>query len=141
MEQITDNLYIGNLREAGRPKTYTDHDITAVLNLCNLDPVRPYPEYLIIARQPLIDGEQNKLVDFEVAIKQLLELLNREEQIFVHCGAGVSRSCAVTATALAYEHGISIEDAVEWIAREKPDVNPHPTLLEQACQTLARMNK
>ncbi|MFP9191207.1 dual specificity protein phosphatase family protein [Natrialbaceae archaeon A-CW1-1] len=141
MEQINDCLYIGGLREAGRPSTYSDNDITAVLNLCSLDPVRAYPEYLIIARQPLIDGEQNKLDDFELAVEQLFELLNREEQVFVHCGAGVSRSCAVTATALAYEYGTCIDDAVERIAQKKPDVNPHPTLLEQARQTCSRMSE
>lgn len=141
MKQITDQLYLGNLREAGNPKTYTENNITAVLNLCNLDPVRPYPEHLIIARQPLIDSGQNKMADFELAVEQLFELLNNEEYVFVHCGAGVSRSCAITATALAYNYEISIEDAVKCIAQEKPDVNPHPTLLEQAQQTLTRIRE
>lgn len=141
MKQIDSQIYIGNLREAGRPRTYRRHGITAVLNLCKVQPTRPYPEDLTTVHQPLIDGERNQLRDFILAVERLLELLDGGETILVHCGAGVSRSCAVTATALAYDRKKTVEEAITRIEQRKPDVNPHPALVKQAHQTLPKLDR
>lgn len=136
MEQISARLYIGSREDAGEAKGLLSSGITAVLKLTHGDPPAPYPEAITVAEYPLIDGPRNDFENFRRAVDGLSALLAGGETVLVHCSAGSSRSGAVGAAALARQDGIDVETALARIQREKPDVDPHPALLEHAHRTL-----
>jgi protein-tyrosine phosphatase len=136
MRQVAPCLYIGGLTDAGRPKLLNTREITAVLKLTHSPPETPYPDAVTVADHPLIDGPQDDLEKFREAVDRLITLLERSETVLVHCSAGSSRSGAIAATALARMDGTDIETALARIQDKKPDVEPHPALLEHARRTL-----
>lgn len=131
MDRITDDVYIGDIGDAGNADWLRGGSPTAVLKLTEADPEEPYPEALTVREVPLIDGPQNDYRDFERAVETLLELLG-EHTVFVHCRAGISRSSSVTAAALAVRRDLSVDDAVEFIEERRPRIHPHPDLRTQA---------
>jgi len=131
MDRINENLYIGDLMDAGRSEWLREGSPTAVLKLSHGDPEEPYPEAVAVAEVQLIDGPRNGYTDFERAAETLLDLLD-EHVVFVHCAAGVSRSGSVSAAALAVRQDVDVDAALEQITQHRPVVNPHPHLRDQA---------
>ena len=132
MKQVARGLYIGDLEDAGNPHLLRSHEITAVLKLTHTAPETPYPETVSVADHPLIDGPQNDIEAFRAAVYRLSTFLEEGETVFVHCSAGSSRSGAIAASALAKRENVSLETALTTIQERKPDVAPHPALLEHA---------
>lgn len=132
MDRITDDLYIGDIQDAGRADWLRDGSPTAVLKLTPSDPEQPYPDDLTVAEVPMIDGPQNDYTDFERATETLLEFFEADHVVFVHCAAGISRSGSVASAALALRHGIDVEEAIERVRARRPAVHPHPHLRGQA---------
>jgi atypical dual specificity phosphatase len=131
MDRITEEIYLGNLSDAGNPEWLQDGSPTAVLKLTPGDPAESYPDAVVVREVPLVDGPGNDYADFEAAVEALLDLLVNHT-VFVHCRAGVSRSGAVTAAALAIRRNIPVEEAVAFVRERRPIVRPHPHLRDQA---------
>ncbi|MEF8881561.1 MAG: dual specificity protein phosphatase [Halapricum sp.] len=131
MDRITEDIYLGNLSDAGRSEWLRDGSPTAVLKLTAGDPAESYPDAVVVREVPLVDGPGNDYADFEAAVGTMLDLLV-DHTVFVHCRAGVSRSGAVTAAALAVRRDISVEEAVAFVRERRPMVRPHPHLRDQA---------
>jgi atypical dual specificity phosphatase len=132
MDRITEDVYVGDIDDAGNAEWLRDGSPTAVLKLTHGDPETPYPDAVTVREVSMIDGPQNDYEDFETAAETLLELLADDHVVFVHCTAGVSRSGSVVAAALAPRRETSVEDAVEFVQERRPAVHPHPHLREQA---------
>lgn len=134
MDRITDSLYVGDIRDAGNAEWLREGSPTAVLKLTHGDPSEPYPDAVTVRDVPMIDGPQNEYDDFERATETLLELLEADHVVFVHCAAGISRSGSVTAAALAVRRGTDFDSALDQVQDRRPRVMPHPHLREQAEQ-------
>lgn len=132
MEQVAPRLYIGGLDAAGDPEMLRRHGITAAVKLTHSEPDTPYPDDVTVAAHPLVDGPQSDFEDFREAVDRLWRLLDAGETVLVHCSVGSSRSGAVAAAALARVTESEIDGALAHIQTEKPDVEPHPALLEHA---------
>jgi len=133
MDRITDDIYIGDIDDAGNADWLREGSPTAVLKLSHTDPETPYPDAVTLRDVPLIDGPQNDYADFERAAETLLDLL-AEHTVFVHCRAGISRSSSVTAAAMALRRDISVEEALKFVEERRPRIHPHPDLRAQAEQ-------
>jgi len=46
--------------------------------------------------------------------------------VFVHCGAGISRSSSCIIAYLMYEHGMNLEEAELLVRKGRPIINPNP---------------
>lgn len=136
MEKITAQIFIGGREDAGEAERLLSTGITAVLTLIHGDPPAPYPDAIEVADHPLVDGPQNDFKNFRRAVDSLVDLLSRGETVLVHCSAGSSRSGAVGAAGLARQDGVDVDTALARIQSEKPDVEPHPALLEHARRTV-----
>ena len=132
MDRITPAIYIGDIHDAANAQWLSEGSPTAVLKLTHGDPETPYPDDVTVSEVPMIDGPQNDYEDFVRAVGALLELLEDDHTVFVHCTAGISRSGSVTAAALAVRRETSFEAALEAVTQHRPAVNPHPALRTQA---------
>lgn len=123
MDHIVENLYIGDKDEAGKRNRLELNDIVYVVTLC--DEKTPYTT----VHHPINDGV-NEQPEFDRAVEIVLEALNQDENVLVHCASGMSRSVTAVATALAERREISLEEALELVAEKRSVANPHPDILE-----------
>lgn len=130
MRQIDTELYLGDAQDAGRPAELRRRGVTSVVSLIHADPDEPYPEAASVARFPLIDGPKADREPFAAAADRVRSELAAGEVVFCHCSAGVSRSAAVVAAAIAVRDGESFQSGLDRVEAAKPNVNPHPALVE-----------
>lgn len=117
------HLFLGNAL-AAHPEV-CDRAFDSVLSLTR-DP-RP----LTTHHRPLTDDDTNDWRTFADAVDTARRLYRRDGSVLIHCEAGVSRSSAVTAAALAVEDGHRFVDALHLLQDARPHAVPRPALHEQ----------
>lgn len=118
MDRINENLYLGSFLEA-KPLELEQHKITAILNVCEWEGRSLEKVY---AHIPLREGDCSSDHFYE-AVETLKKLLEDGHTVFVHCVAGINRSPAIVATYLAEENRISLEAAIDFVKRSRPDID------------------
>lgn len=86
---------------------------------------------------PFADDRDHDAAAFRAAVDDARRLLAADGDLLVHCKAGVSRSAAVLATALAATDGRPFRDALDDVQRVRPVATPNPALVESAVTYLA----
>ena len=98
------SLWIGNARDLRRVAELMAAGIRAVVDLAANEPVAVLPREIVYCRFPLLDGEGNERWMLRTAIETISELLRAHVPTLVACSAGMSRSPALTAAAIARVH-------------------------------------
>lgn len=118
-------IWIGHATEGPDFVPILDEEIQAVVDLAAEEPPFLLPRDLISCRFPLVDGPGNSDAMLALAIGTVARLAAIEVRTLVRCGAGMSRSPAVVAAALALIHQ---EPAEDWLTRithlHRSDVSP-----------------
>jgi atypical dual specificity phosphatase len=78
--------------------------------------------------RPLTDDANNNWGRFAAAVDAARRLLARDGAVLIHCEAGVSRSSAVAAAALAAREDRQFVDALHEIQDYRVHAIPHPAL-------------
>jgi protein-tyrosine phosphatase len=120
MDWINDNLAVSNAqfaREHG-------HKFDRVVSMsCPNENTTEGQEFLI-------DDGDHSYEKFRGAVKSVTEGLENEEEVLVHCMAGISRSVSVCIAACAVYEDISYDDAYQKCKRGFQ--HPDPQLLDSA---------
>jgi hypothetical protein len=114
-------LHLGN-RHAADPDRH-DRRFAAVVSVST----DAYP--LTTHHHPLTDGEGNDWAAFAAAVDAVRQL-SRTGDVLVNCKAGVSRSAAVLATAVAAEREVSFRDGLTLVEAARTQAVPNPALVE-----------
>ena len=122
-------LYLGNRHAADDDRH--DRSFAAVVS------VSSDPYALTTHHHPLTDGEGNDWGVFVAAVDAVRRLSRGDGEVLVNCKAGVSRSTAVLATAVAAERGASFRDGLAVVERARAQAVPHPALVELGVVYLA----
>lgn len=134
---VPGRLWIGNAgdgRDAGR---LLEAGVGAVLNVAVEEPTPALPRSLVYCHFPVVDGAPDDSGILDVAIQTLVSLLKSRVPTLVFCGAGMSRSPAIVAAALAILEGASPEDTLRRVVLGQPhDVSP--ALWQAVCQAVPR---
>jgi len=94
---------------------------------------------LVYCRIPLIDGASNPPERLQLAVQTVASLIRQETPTFVFCGAGISRSPAITAAALAVVESADPNVVLQRIVAGYPhDVSP--ALWQEVTACLQRLN-
>ena len=101
-------LWIGNALDARDIKTVLGVGVTAIIDLAIEEPSIQFPRDIVYCRFPLIDGEGNSPPVLRAAIQMTAHFVRSEISTLVACSAGMSRSPAIVAAALAARR----EDAI-----------------------------
>ncbi len=124
-EALPNKLWIGNSRDARDLRSLYDHQISAVVDLAINEPPAQLAHEMVYVRVPLTDGDDNDDERIAMAIRSILLLLDQDFRILVACSAGMSRSPAIAAAALALITKQSPEDCLLSITSGSPhDVSP-----------------
>ena len=129
MDEIIDNLYLGNLSSAENVTKLKELGIKKVLSL--LDGFFPYYK-----KSDNITQKKFTIHDFEIEniIKifgDCIKFIKGEEKVLVHCAAGASRSATVVIAYLMWKKKIPYEEALKFVQEKRYIVWPNPGFKEQ----------
>lgn len=128
--QVGDRLlFLGNVHAADPDRC--DRSFDAVVSLTS-DP-RPATTH----HHPLVDGEGNEWAAFAAAVDETRRLSREDGTVLVHCRAGISRSSAVLATAIAAAEGQRFREAMADVQAARPHAVANPALVDLAVAYLA----
>jgi protein-tyrosine phosphatase len=124
-EVIPDKLWIGNALDARDVPGVLGLGITAIIDLAIEEPPIQFPRDITNCRFPLIDGSGNPPAIMRAAIETTATFIASGTPTLVACGAGMSRSPAIVAAAMATSERITLVDALGKLIAEQPhDVSP-----------------
>ncbi len=120
-EIIPGRLWIGNVGDARDPAKVLDADVAALVNLAAEELPPTLPRDILYCHFPLVDGPGNPPGILKIAVDTVISLLREEVPTLVYCGAGMSRSVAMAAAAVAWWRGDPLEKTLAMLT----DVVPH----------------
>lgn len=124
-QMLPHSLWLGHAKDAEDFKQMFDLGINALVQLAVEEPAVQLPRELIYCRFPLVDGPGNDGRLLSLAITTLVNLIEKRESVLVCCGAGLSRSPAVSAAALSMVFQEAPDDCLKQVAEHHPaDVAP-----------------
>jgi protein-tyrosine phosphatase len=124
-EILPSKLWLGNSADVHDAEGILQTGIAAVIDLAFEQLMPTLPRSLVYCRFPIMDGQQTSPFALRAAIETLVSLLNKEIPTLVCCSAGMSRSPAVVAGAIAISQGGDPDNRLREIAMGHPhDVSP-----------------
>jgi len=118
-------LWLGNVGDLRQPDTLFANGIEAVIDLAGNEPPAVLPRELMYCRFPLVDGAGNPTWMLRAATHSVASCIQANVVTLVYCSAGMSRTPAIAATAIAMVSGCSASEALIQIGRSFPsDVSP-----------------
>jgi len=121
MKFILDNLAIGSYDDALNPPS----EITALLNVAKELDVETE---LLYHKVPIVDMQPIPPKQMKEAVEWIRDHIERHK-IMVFCNAGIGRSPSVVIGYLCCFLNYCFGDAVEFVARRKPDISILPKLI------------
>jgi protein-tyrosine phosphatase len=124
-EILSNRLWIGNVGDSRSAGCLLQAGVAAVINLAAEELSPTLPRSMIYCHFPIMDGVQDEPGILDVAIQTLVLLLKNEVPTLVYCSAGMSRSPALAAAALAILQGGSPDERLKQMVAGQPhDVSP-----------------
>ena len=125
-------LWLGHVGDVRDWRAVFDAGIQAIVDLAGNEAPAVPPRELIYHRFPLVDGAGNPDWLLKLACRTVADLLRAGVPMLVYCSAGMSRSPAVTAGAIAIATKQSLDGALATI-RQAGEVDVSPGLLTSVC--------
>ncbi len=120
-----DCLFVGNAMDARDLRLLADQRIAVVVDLAINEPPAQLARDMIYCRFPLNDGDGNPNATIELAIRCVVALIEHNIRTLLACSAGMSRSPAIAAAAMAIQTRTSPDACLTAIASTGPhDVSP-----------------
>lgn len=129
-DQITKNLYIGDLNDAQNLEGLNRENITHIVNCTDIPNAFPNQKYYI--RLGLKDdptfGREDLFEVLEPSYRYIKAVIKRNPnaKILIHCRAGISRSASIAIYALMRLYGLDYKHSLEMVRAARPIVNPNP---------------
>ncbi len=118
-------LWIGHAGDGRAFQEIFNKGIKAVVQLAMEEPPPQFPRELIYLRFPLLDGGGNDPALLQFAINCVATLIQRRISTLVCCGAGMSRSPAIIASALSIVEHTNAEECLRRVTQaHAADVSP-----------------
>ena len=125
MREVHPKLWIGNALEARDLARVLERGIEALVDLAIEEPPASLVRELTYCRIPLLDGAGNPPEKLRLAVETVSSLLRAQTPTLVACGAGMSRSPAIAAVAMATVERANPEEVLQRIVAGFPhDVSP-----------------
>jgi len=121
MNFILDNLAIGSYEDALKPPS----EINALLNVTEEKDIETP---LLYHKVPIVDMQPIPHEQMKEAVEWIKGYIDRYK-IMVFCNAGVGRSPSIVISYLCCFLEYSFGDAVEFVAKRKPDISILPELI------------
>jgi len=121
IDQITDNIYLGDQYGAKNLKELKDLNITHVL-ICGSDLVAHFPNDFIYKK---IDVDDYSGDDIHQHFNDTFDFIDKANKVFVHCKAGVSRSATIVIAYIMKKFGKRFEEAYKMVKDKRMKICPN----------------
>lgn len=129
MQQIMNNLYIGDIQDA--LNTCSKQEKIIIVSLVQDIPLKLcFNSIPSIIHIPLFDGK-NELIKIKTALQVICTLLEKNNKVLIACRAGLSRSVIITTAVYALQNKISFDEAYNYINKVYPQNFPEQELFQQ----------
>ncbi len=92
---------------------------------------------IVVHRFPIIDFDEADLGNrLAQPVKALNKLLINNHRVYVHCNAGICRAPATVLGYLCHYRGMTIEQGIEYIRKNRPQVNPYVSAVKKVLSEL-----
>ena len=118
-------LWVGHAGDGRAYQEAADRGIRAIVQVAITElPLQP-PREFIYCRIPLLDGCGNDPGLLQLAIGSLATLIQQRIPTLVCCAAGISRSPAIVAAAIARVENLDLDESLKRVAKFRvADVSP-----------------
>ena len=130
MDEIIENLYLGNLSGARNIEKLKKQGIKKVLSLLEKYFWPVYNKSDNIIHKPIIISDFYK----ENIIKYFGECLNfikGDDKVLVHCAAGSSRSATIVIAYIMWNKKMSYKEAFKFVKSKRSVISPNPGFKDQ----------
>ena len=130
IDEITENIYLGNLCGAGDIDLLKKLGIKKVLSLLEEFGWPKYNESdnFIHKTINVHDFDQENIIKY---FGECFNFIKGDDKILVHCAAGASRSASVVIAYIMYIKKMSYKDALEFVRSKRFVVYPNPGFRDQ----------
>lgn len=155
LNQIETDIFIGSAPQSSVDVArLSQMNVSAVLSLQSDEDLRSHGmdwkkiqsayQYndIKVQRFQIMDFDEtdmgNRLVP---PVRMLNDLLTQGHRVYVHCNAGVCRAPGTVLAYLCHYRGMTIEQGLEYIRRERPQANPYVEAVTKALDQIAIQDK
>ena len=129
MNEITPNLYLGNIASAENKSKLKELNIKKVLTIMNYGAPSYIEEDNII--QKVISISDNCIENIIKHFGECLNFIKGDEKVLVHCMAGASRSATIVIAYLMWSQKKSLHECLNFVKEKRFNVFPNPSFLYQ----------
>jgi protein tyrosine phosphatase len=124
--KVHTNVFVGNFGSASNLKMLELNKIKNIV-VAAYGLWEMFPKKFNYKRVDVVDSEYDSLSPhFEEISKFIYEAaVVRNENVLIHCVAGVSRSAAIVIAYLILQHGMHFDEAVHQVKQWRPQINPN----------------
>jgi protein-tyrosine phosphatase len=113
-------LWVGNITDARDLRSVLDQRIQAIVDLAATETPSAITRDLAYVRCPLLDAAGNPQWQVRLAVETVWRLLQAKVPTLVYCSAGMSRTPAIVAAAIALESHRPLSDCLQEITANVP---------------------
>ena len=131
INEVADNLYVGNISTATNKELLQEKGITHVINILS-QRFEPYPsdfEYMHIHAYDVINW--TLIYNFQATNLFIRDALKDGGKVYIHCMCGVSRSVSVLLAYLMTQSTKSLDVLLKEVQAARPVANPNPGFITQ----------
>ena len=129
IDEIIENLYLGNFSASENIQQLKDLGIKKVLSVIDFNDFPNYKDENIIHKSVEVsDFDYQNIIQY---FGECLNFIKGEEKILVHCMAGASRSATIVIAYLMWIQKMKFDDALNFVNSKRPIVDPNDGFREQ----------
>lgn len=140
---IIDNIYLGSAFNAATYSTLQKNKIKTIINVTQ-EISQYYPDYFTYAQYKIYDDNKNTIDQYlEEVYNYILDQqkqLAADENIFIHCYMGASRSASVVIYYLMKNKKYTFDQALNFIKDKRAVVNPTFRLAKDLAKSIVISN-
>lgn len=131
MSKITEQIYLGNYKDASNKEWLEKNNITHVINATK-DLPNYFPDTYKYLQLHLDDTMHQSLYEvLEPSYQFIRGAIGNGGTVFIHCLAGVSRSVSILIYFLMKTNGSTYLKTLDFIRRKRLIANPNPGFARQ----------
>jgi len=118
--KILPNIWLGNRRSSQNEKFLINNRISTIVNITpDVPNIFKFVNYLRFNISDHPSADEDLSMNIHKIIEFMETHINKEENILIHCHAGVSRSATVLACYLMYKLKMKKSEAMEFIMNKR----------------------
>ena len=130
MDEITENLYLGNLNGAKNIEKIKELGIKKVLSITEEFCWPNYNESDNITHKKIIAGDSEKR-NLIKSFGECLDFIKGDEKVLVHCAAGMSRSTTIVIAYIMWSKKMPFKEAFDFVKSKRSVASPNQAFKNQ----------